>query len=784
MAEATKGVEISLKVNTEDARKLDDVIKRLGKSADELTAKFTAMNSAMTGGGIGGMAAPSKAGVAVAGILGGKGGESPLMKQFREIDGFLKNTYLKTLQQVNEAQRGLLIGTSGRAGVPTGNRPLDKDITAPSTKTAAGPAFSAFEVNTVNINAQTVNINTSRVGGASAAGGGTGTPSDVTGGGSVGGMPSGGGINRAKWATDTIQDVLSGVSSIRQAEMEAGFLPLKAQVGKSALQSYARSQYMSGDFTFLSALHGLTTAKDPTQQDTFGTLAKQFGFKSQASDILALNRASAFAGMLGSAFGIGTGGGGGGGTSGGLSMGGGSGGFGMGGGGGGFGGVLRGGAKWMLSQAQQLAGMEQVTEQQNMIRALEEYMQLPVYQNERYFMQQRSQMISTQRELNRTGIGGGRAFDIANILPSAYGIQTGEAMGLAGVASHARTFRDEADYASTLNSLAKMQTTGYGQSAMSGVMGMAAMLDVRGGGFTNERTLLGMFGGGISGSINVQEAAMQQAQQSMVGFGGITSESGLGVYGAMLTGGVVNAQEVSLRAGGLKSFGQISQMPLMQAMTLMRLQKEMPGLSVAQQMTIQRMTPAELLDKEKLANIIDPYGKDPNRVVRAQLLGEKLSGGLFDTAASQVVSKTTALGQALSSGQYSGAGGLGRLVTDISGKKDPTSIGMMREISMSLGQIGDMGTEQARAMAEAFGARGAKVTAPALKEGARQPLVDQEKVTLATQTESLYAGMNTALTTLTGVFANAQSEISNIISQLANNTTTKITGQQVVTTAR
>jgi hypothetical protein len=350
-------------------------------------------------------------------------------------------------------------------------------------------------------------------------------------------------------------------------------------------------------------------------------------------------------------------------------------------------------------------------------------------------------------------------------------------MGIAQNAARGKTFTGEGDYRSTLDFLSGLHVAGYSSSTGSGLLNMAGLLEAGGGGRGRESALLGAFG---FGNQNVQEAILQQAQQSMLGFGGIASESGLGVYGAMLGGGAVNAQEVGLRAAGLRSFGQVSQIPLMQAMTLARLGKEEPGLSVAQQMTIQRLTPAELLDKEKVANIVDPYGRDPNRLSRAQALGEKLSGGFFDTAASQVISKRTPLGQVLSSGQYAGQGGLGKLITDISGKKDAGSVGMMREISMSLGQVGDMGVEQARAMATAFGSRGAKGSAPSLKEAATQGLVDQERLSLATQTESLYAGMNTALSTLTNVFANAQSEITNIISQLANNTTTNMTGQQVV----
>lgn len=765
MAESTKGLEIALKVNVGDAGKLDEVIKRLGKSADELTAKFTAMNAAMTGlsgGGTTSGGAP-KAGVPT-GMSGAAGKESPLLQQFRSIDNFLKTTYLKTLQEVGEVQRGLLAGTTSRGGVPSGSRPLDKDITTPNYKTGSGPAFNALDANTVNINAQTVNINTGGVGGAPPIGGAGGAP------------PGGGdgGANASREAEERMQGVLrqfnsrmrvldaveNAVHTETSYQRYANMLPLKAAAGQQAYSTFALRAQMGGDLSTQLAIR---------EMGGYGKLYDQYGMKKsfQIDELASVGAGIGEIGLagLGAAAlakrGI---------TEGPAAL-------------SGF--TALGTAAYSgFTQARRgiqnlYQDMPDVNAQQRILEAVGLYQAADPFKKESLdvFGQSYTSMIGAQRALARGNIGGERAYNIANILPSAYGISREQALSLAQAGAQSRNFRNEGQYSQTLNALSQMSVAGYGQGTMGGLMGMAGMLDVGGGGFTKETDLLKMFGG----SRNVQEAAIAQAQGSMVGFGGIASEEGLGTYASMLTSGATNAQQVGFRGAGISGLGQMSQMPIVQAMMLANLQKEMPGLDIYQQKNILSLSPMEMLDSKKMENLIDPYGNmDPvEREAKAKQLGRTLiNKGIFGTVASQMVSKTSPLGQMLATEKYQQTG-LGGIIQDLPTMDKKLAKGLTTQIAGTIGQIGGIGMQPARGLVEAFQGMDKGVTPAGMGEAARKELVDQQKLQASLETDQLYAGMNYALSGIASTFQSAQSAIQDIISQLANNTTTNITGKLV-----
>jgi hypothetical protein len=90
------------------------------------------------------------------GAAGAASRESPLLAQFRATNQYLTDTYLKTLQKVAEAQRGITAfgprsGLGGGGGVAAGGgpildpygrpaRPLD-DVALPTSRTT-GPSLS------------------------------------------------------------------------------------------------------------------------------------------------------------------------------------------------------------------------------------------------------------------------------------------------------------------------------------------------------------------------------------------------------------------------------------------------------------------------------------------------------------------------------------------------------------------------------------------------------------------------------------------------------------------
>lgn len=194
------------------------------------------------------------------------------------------------------------------------------------------------------------------------------------------------------------------------------------------------------------------------------------------------------------------------------------------------------------------------------------------------------------------------------------------------------------------------------------------------------------------------------------------------------------------------------------------------------------MTPAELFDAEKLARIVDPDKKvTGDRLGQFATFGKDLVSNILQTVGSQVIGKETGLGQEIAKKR----GSFMKVIEERAFKKDDVSQGLMSQAAIALSGVGDMGMTGADKLIELVGARTKPVSATKPAEAADPRLVGDYKIQLAAQQESLYAGMNNALTSMGQTFANAESEINAIISQLANNTTTSIGGMKVTgTTAR
>jgi hypothetical protein len=270
----------------------------------------------------------------------------------------------------------------------------------------------------------------------------------------------------------------------------------------------------------------------------------------------------------------------------------------------------------------------------------------------------------------------------------------------------------------------------------------------------------------------------------MMGFGGIASQEGMGIYAQMLTSGAGNAQAVKIRGSSMAAMGQMSQIPLVQAMTLAKLKTDPlgRGLTPQQQQLIMRLSPAELYDRQKLADIVDPYKRvTGDRLGKFGTLGEGLVSNMLQTVGSQVIGKETDLGREI----HKSGGSFENVIKARSGKTDTYSLGLMQEAAISLSGVGDMGMTTAHGVLDLVGAKTRPVPATTTKDAADKRVVDDYRITLASQQESLYAGMNNALTSMGRTFANAEAEINTIISELSNNTTTNIGGMKVTgTTAR
>jgi hypothetical protein len=810
--ETKKSIEIGLNIDARQAKDLESVFTRLGQAADILAQKFAAMNNAMGGTAASAAGATGRPLVGVAtGAAGAASRESPLLAQFRATNQYLTDTYLKTLQKVAEAQRGITAfgprsGLGGGGGVAAGGgpildpygrpaRPLD-DVALPTSRTT-GPSLSQLEVDTVTINAKTVNINGEGIGGG--AGGGAGGGGDGGGGTSPKGTPQGGGARtgiglQSKMAA--LQTILGVAETGVDLYKYYTTSELRNQAGQQATNAYLYGNMLSGRMAPLAAIQemgGLSAIQNQYGLGGANTVSKYLsiagGLAQTATGVAGMLGGAAAGGIAGAAVGsvvpvVGT-------TVGGIvgAIGGGI-----------FGGmVTRGISTTGRSVVDLMTGKVGAEEQQNIVAAIEEYQKTKPfeYMAMELFDQQRSGMIANQRGLGRVGIGGPRAYDLANILPATYGISTSDAMSIAQSAARGRTFRgDEEKYRSTISTLGGLQAAGYSQSVGTNLMNMVNMLEIggyappnvfkRGGrkSFSESSLLMDVF---RFGDQNIEEAVISQAQSGMMGYGGLASAGGISTYANMLGTGVTNAQQVMLRQQGINALGAISQEPLAQAMSMMEFKKLVPRATVAQQQIAAKLRPEEYGDTEKIMKLINPYGpKVVNGIpqagylksfAEAQAVGERMQANLFDVAQSQTVERGGQLGQLLKGKKK---GFLSEFIE--SGQTDPKYAGYMAELAQSLaGTVG--GVSQAEQMIEAYARRKVKVTGRAAADAADPRLVGAERVTAATQTEALYAGFNQALTTLQSTFSNAQSEITNIISQLSNNTAANMTGGKMVGTA-
>jgi hypothetical protein len=820
---ADKEIKFGITVENADFSQLIQKLRDLEQIVGRVATAFGSIG--MSGVGTTGSTSSTAGGVAVP-TTGGAAGSSygrkiPLIANTESIKKALDDTIPKlreyiqlhkqAMEEVNRSSTAsgnlaeAISGASSRreaAGSGVAPSPIDAGPIRAGT-TSGGPAYSSLEVNTVNINAQTVNINGKDIGtGGGGGAGGAGGGGATAGGG--GGMGRGVSLaQRVNFASNTIQGFLGGFQDITEAEKRAAFIPLEAYAGKSSLDNYFREKLMAGDLSALNALRRISP------EGNLRGLARIYGLKKQSESTLENQRLSGFTSFITGGLKIGTSvasmmfpsgpvaiagqavssGGSGGGGFGGMD---GSSGEGL---GGSFRQTMSGFAAREIARLSQLAGVSDVEEQKSMIRALEMFQQDPVLRNDQLFQSAKPQIIATQRSLGRANVGGQRAYDLANLTAVQYGIETSEAMGLAGMVAHGRSFSPSNIYGlqTSLDAAATMQTAGYQTSSFGGLMNIAGLRDIatsRSYGMqknVNELDTLNMM---RFGDLNVQEAVMSQVMQSgMMGYGGLASDLGISSYASMVGAGAQNAQQVGLRGMGMAGFNQLAQAPLTQAMTLMQFQKMFPQSSVAQQLAIQKLSPAELADPQKLMRIIDPYGPQlpsdagyAKALKRARTTGEGLLGGIFDTAASQLVEKKTPLGQMLTSkGGFGGAGGFGKLISEIA--QNPAMRGYRSEAAMALAPVVG-GIEQAQQLMESYAARGQKPTSEPLKEAANRAIVDAQRVSIAQQTEAVYAGFNTALEGLQGTFANAQSEILNIMSQLSNNTASNITtGSMITSTA-
>lgn len=794
MAEEGKKIEFGIALDGTDFQSLMEKLRQLEQAAKGVANSFAAIKTG-TSGGAGGAALP---GVPTpASVTGGMGAAGDpeivriqtLKKSYEDLTTALKN-YRAEKDILGRAAGGTGSAAPTPAGLVDASgrliRPLDTMSVATPSGSARGPAYSALEAQTVNINAQTVNINgnVSGGGGDGAGGGGTGAG---TGGTADGPSPT----SRGRGGTSFQSKMAAVQTAIGVAETGIDLYKyyttsgLKNQAGQQAYNTYMYQNLLSGKVASLAAIQ---------EMGGYSAIQNQYGMAgaNTASKYLSMaggvaQAATGVAGMLtGAAAGavVGTAVGGPvGGVIGAI-------------GGGVFGSmVTRGVSTAGRSAIDLMTGKVDAEEQQNIVAAIEEYKKTKPfeYMAMDLFDQQRGSMVASQRALGRVGIGGPRAFDLANILPATYGFSMGDAMGIAQSAARGRSFRgNEDEYKATMSVLGGLQAAGYSGSFGSGLMNMVGLLEIGGYAPPNafkrggrkafgESALLGMFG---FGDQNVDEAVVSRVQAGLMGYGGLASSGGIGAYANMLGSGVTNAQQVMLRQQGIAALGAMAQEPLSQAMSMMEFKRLVPQATVAQQQIAAKLKPEEYMDTEKIMRLINPYGP---RVVngipqagylkefaKAQMVGERMTSQLFDVAQSQVVERSGELGKLL---KGKGKGFLGSFIEG--GQTDPKYAGYMEELAQSIaGTVG--GVEQGRQMIEAYARRKVKVSGGTAADAADPRLVGQERLTAATQTEALYAGFNQALTTLQSTFSNAQSEITNIISQLSNNTAANMTGGKMV----
>lgn len=686
--ETKKGIEISLNIDAKQAKDLENVFTRLGQAADLLAQKFAAMNNAMGGTAAGAAGATGRPLVGVAtGAAGAASRESPLLAQFRATNQYLTDTYLKTLQKVAEAQRGITAfgprSSLGGGGVATGSgpildpygrpaRPLD-DVAIPTSRTT-GPSLSQLEVDTVTINAKTVNINGEGIGGG--AGGGIGGGGDGGGGTSPKGTPQGRGVGFQRGVA---------AAQVGFAALEAGvdvyryatFAGLKNQAGQQALNAQLLQSLLSGNiapFMAMREMGGYEAVKSQYGLAGANTLSAYLRLGSGLANVAGGIGGMVAGGLAGAAIGsavpvVGTAIGG---FVGAL-------------GGGMFGSMVSGGiTKAGYSAVDLMTGRVAAQEQQDMLAAIQEYQKTKPfeYMGLELYSQKAERILGSTRALSRTTYGGIGGRQMAQDVAAQYNIDPEHAVDIAIQASKMAP----RGLQQTLAGLAGMEQMEYDSSARQAVLRTISMQQMRVGSLgqgaldplnmmgiiryaqsgRSENTVngtavnvsaTGRIGGAVSAGgavgivaptgpsrMGIEEFTAQSISGRYMGRFGTMSDQEMANYSAMIGAGSGSVIESQMREQGLRGFEAASSQALPQMMTLEYIKKNFSYLRPYQMMALSQLDPVSLRSDEKLIRLgVKPEDVEAFRSTVSSVKLESTLGFGIDTG-SAVGKKVKAAG--------------------------------------------------------------------------------------------------------------------------------------------
>lgn len=659
MADSSKGLEISLKVNTEDARKLDEVLLRLSKSADLLTIKFTAMNAAMTGLSGGSMTTSTgapKAGVP-SGMAGSAGKESPLLAQFRAVDQFLKTTYLTTLQRVTEAQRGILVGgprssyDSSRAVTEPHLRPLS-DPSVATRATAGVGKLGDIDVNSVIINAQTVTINADTVNGG-AGGAGDGGAGEADGGAGGGGKRKGtagskkGILGRAYSFLPVINAGLHATAAIAEGYQYSVMAPESFKVQAKVQEAEALSAVMSGNLSRAMTIkqmgglgaveqdYGLSTSTYIERGSRLGSAA----IKTATAGV-ALIGAGALGAKIGAfaggALGIETGPGALLTSAAGAAI------------GAGIGNLIAeqfgGGVRGVMKEYTDL-GDDAINAavQGNMNKVIQARMaQNPIQQAAESLRAQRQVgTLTAQRMLAPVG---GNAYDqvLAGSLDA--NISQEQALSISERVTRMFSTPTPEELRKKVGYYGQLIGGGY-EKELSDIMTLHAQT-----GLDNVFAPMRRGYQPATGTYDVQFERMMlpyAAQYSMTNFGKM-SETGLENLSVMMGAGAPTPVEFQMRRKGVDEAQSAGQDPLVQMVTMARIQKEHPELLPFQIRNLANMSPQDLIDPNKVATFA---GVDQRTALS---IGKSILGTKIEVPAAYSIEKSFRLSSGKSLGDVGG----------------------------------------------------------------------------------------------------------------------------------
>lgn len=773
MPDESKKLVIGVGLDGTDFQSLMDRLRQLEQAAKKVADSFAAIRTGT--GGVAGVGGAPMAGVATVGtVMSGAGASGD--PEIARVQ-LLKRSYEELTAALSRyrSERDIL----GRAGGGTGSaaptpagildasgrmvRPLDTMSVATPSGSARGPSYSAFEAQTVNINAQTVNINGNVSGGGDGggAGGGSGpsattpSPAPSPSGRSSGVVSMGGKIQRgaaiARTAIDTLE---AGMDVYRYATVA----PLKNQAGQQSLNSYLINALLSGNVAPFMAIQ---------QQGGLGAIRNQYGMENVAlmSNIARIgsgvaSMAGGIGGLLGAGIGtailpgVGTAVGG---LIGGLA-------------GGAFGSMISGGARTVgFNVVDLMTGGVEAQVQQSMLQNIQTFQKTRPfeYAGMELFSQKAERILESTRALSRTGYGGTAARSLAMDIAGQYNIDPERAVELMTQASRQVPY---GVYGLTagLAGMEQMKYSGESQQAVTRILAAQQLRlsgsQLRLGQGPDPLDIMGVIRYAQSGisdgatgvvdlnkrsRIGIEEFTAEAISSRYLGRFGTMSETEMGTFASMVGYGAATPMAAQMRERGIRGFESASSQALPQMMMIEYLKKNYPNLRSDQIMNIARMDAISLRSEEKLRR----FGIPADRAADA---ATKLSGFQMDVTLGFAVDPSTRVGQKI------GKGGLSQFVRGGKMTADDESDLVSMLMATRPETMGDY--ESAKGFLEAMGARtfGAAVKGQRItpKEGgepaaaetvaaSRAAAVELEKRTITDFSQNIGSVMRDAASSLT-----------------------------------